>query len=440
MKYQARVLQPAQIEAKLRARSLNAEGLAEFVRVQTGKPDLAWPPSKFEPETLTAIAWFFSSDLEVARAKAETAAAAIITARQRINPSLAGDGGRNKTPDSISTYSFSPAFTIETAGKRGLRILEAEKNAEAARIGVYEAAWAVRTRVRSALSAYLVAQRRLGAAQQEEALRTEVEDIFRKRLELGEGSRPELTQATSEHAVASTALRGAEGEVARALAEVSAAVGLPIELPIEAGSLTTFDSATAQKAGLQHRADIRRSLVAYEAVDTRLRMAIANQYPNITLTPGYQYQEGFAQYTLGTLLEGIPVLNRNQGPIAEQVAARKQAEAEFVALQARVLAEAASATVRYQTALTEWKSAAETRQAVSQAKEAAAATALQKGDGSRLDVTLARLETTSLRRTEDDAFEKLQAALGAVEDAMQTPVWAAIPAPPRLETRAEKTK
>lgn len=97
--YQPRVLLPTQSEAQLRARSLGARGLAEFVRIQTGTPDLAWPPTNLTPEVLTAIAWFFSSDLEVARAKAETAATGIVTARQKINPTVTGGGGRNKTPD-----------------------------------------------------------------------------------------------------------------------------------------------------------------------------------------------------------------------------------------------------------------------------------------------------------------------------------------------------
>ena len=448
VQYQAHVLQPPQIEAKLRARSLGADGLAEFVRVQVGKPEFAWPPATLEPETLTAIAWFFSNDLEVARAKAETAVAAIITARQRINPSISGEGGRNKTPDSIATYAISPSFIIETAGKRGLRILQAEKNAEAARIGVYETAWGVRTRVRNALASYAVALTKLDSAQTEDKLRGEVFGILQKRLELGEAARPELNQALTEKAAATGALRSAEGDVNRAFAEIAGAVGLPIavveKVPVTVSAFSAVESVAteqAQGAGLQHRADIRRALVAYEEVDARLRLAIANQYPNISLNPGFTYQEGFPSYTLGSLLESLPILHKNQGPIAEQEAARKQAEAEFIALQARVLAEAETSVVRYRTASAEWNAARETLQKVGQEKLLATGTAFQRGDASRLDLTTASLDTMGLRKVQDDAFEKLQAALGALEDAMQTPVWAAIPAPDlQTSKRAEKKK
>lgn len=426
----------------MRARSLAAEGLAEFVRVQTGTADLAWPPKNLTPEVLTAIAWFFSTDLEVARAKAETAAAGIVTARQRINPSLTGDAGRNKTPDSIATYSISPSFTIETAGKRGLRILEAEKVAEAARIAVHETAWAVRARMRNALSGYLVAQARLEAARMEDNLRAEVSSILQKRLELGDAARPEVNQATADRAGVTNNLRTAEGDVAEARGAIASAAGLPVsaieKLPLELSSMTGSSEVAAEqarRAGLLHRADIRKALVEYEAVDTRLRLAIANQYPNIMLAPDLTMEEGAGQYTLGSILDSLPIFHKHQGPIAEGEAARKQAAAEFLALQARVISAAEGAAIEYKSALLEWQTAGEALQRVSRQKAASAEAALRRGDASRLDVTQARLDTVALRHSSDDAFERLQAALGALEDAMQTPVWAAIPAP-----RGEKTR
>ena len=433
---------PTQSEAQLRARSLAVEGLAEFVRVETGTADLAWPPTQLTPEVLTAIAWFFSTDLEVARAKAETAAAGIVTARQRINPSLTGGGGRNKTPDSIATYSISTSFTIETAGKRGLRILEAEKVAEAARIGVYEVAWEVRVRMRNALSGYLVAKARLAAVEAEDKLRGEVSSILQRRLELGEAARPELNQAAAERASVTNTLRTAEGDVAEALGAIAAAAGLPVSAierrPLELSSMTGSSEVAAEqvrRAGLLHRADIRKALVEYEAVDTRLRLAIANQYPNIVLAPDLTMEEGSGQYTLGSILDSLPIFHKHQGPIAEGEAARKQAGAEFLALQAKVIAAAEGAALEYRSALLEWQTAGAALQRVSRQKTASAEAALLSGDASRLDVTLASLDTVLLRHSSDDAFERLQAALGALEDAMQTPVWAAIPAP-----RAEKTR
>lgn len=263
-----------------------------------------------------------------------------------------------------------------------------------------------------------------------------------KRLDLGEAARPEVNQATADRAGVTNALRTAEGDVAEALTAIASAAGLSVagieRLPLELSSMTDSSEVAAEqvrRAGLLHRADIRKALVEYEVVDTRLRLAIANQYPNIVLAPDLTMEEGSGQYTLGSILDSLPIFHKHQGPIAEGEAARKQAAAEFLALQARVISAAEGAAIEYRSALLEWQTAGEALQRVSRQKAASAAAALRSGDASRLDVTQAQLDTVALRHSRDDAFEKLQGALGALEDAMQTPVWAAIPAP-----RAERSR
>ena len=152
IRYTPRPIVPSALESQFRKRSLNDPGLREFVQKQSGKPSLSWPPSALDLEALTFVALYFNPEPTVARAHVASMEAAVISARQRINPSLSASGGYNKTPESIVTYDASPTFTIETAGKRGYRILEAEKLAEAARTGLYESGWKVRSQVRAALA------------------------------------------------------------------------------------------------------------------------------------------------------------------------------------------------------------------------------------------------------------------------------------------------
>src|SRR5690348_2197874 len=145
-KYQALELDPIKTAAQVQARAI---------------------PAKLDAESLMAAAVANSGSVSVARARLAEAEAAIITAKQRVNPALSGEGGYNRTPDSVSTYSASLAFTIETGGKRAYRALAAEKNAEAARIAVAEAEWQARTLARTALSKYLFAQKRLASVRDE---------------------------------------------------------------------------------------------------------------------------------------------------------------------------------------------------------------------------------------------------------------------------------
>jgi outer membrane protein TolC len=422
IKYQAHELNPVGTESQFRARSLE------------GKPD---------PESLTKYAMEFSPDVAVARAKVAMRTAALITARQHINPSVSADGGYNRTPESIATYSVSPAFTIETAGRRGYRILEAEKLAEASRIAVYETGWQVRSRVRAALVSYWAARRRLALLQSENDLRGEIAGIYEKRVSLGAASNPEWNAARANQAAVAVSIRNAQGEVTQALAAIAAAASLPVsalegrepelsvfDTPAQAGTLPLL---AVQKAGLLHRADIRRGLIEYEAEDARLRLVLAQQYPNIVLSPSYAFQEGFPAYTLGAALSSLPMLHRNQGPIAGQEAARRESEARFLALQAKVVGETELALRQYTAAFADWNTAKDMLVPLQQQREAAVMAAFRAGENDRLDVTLARLATLSARRTQADALARVQIALGLLEDAVQSPLAAGFPAP-RPET------
>jgi cobalt-zinc-cadmium efflux system outer membrane protein len=418
VKYQPHELNPVRTEAQFRARSLES------------KPD---------PESLMQYAMEFSPEVVVARAKVAMTTAALITARQRINPSLSGDGGYNKTPESVSTYSVSPAFTIETAGKRGYRILEAEKLAEASRIAVYETAWQVRSRVRASLLNYWAAQRRLALLQAENDLRGEVTGIYEKRVALGAASSPEWNAVRADQAALAVSIRNAQGDVAQALAAIAGAAGLPVsalegkELDLSMfdtpGSVSSLPLLSVQKAGLLHRADIRRGLIEYEAEDARLRLVLANQYPNITLSPSYAFQEGFPAYTLGAALSSLPILHRNEGPIAEQEAARRESEARFLALQAKVTGETELALRQYTAALAEWNTAKDTLTPLQQQREAAVLVAFKAGENDRLEVTLARLATLAAQRAQTDALVRAQTALGLLEDAVQSALAAGMSAP-----------
>ena len=87
----------------------------------------------------------------------------------------------------------------------------------------------------------------------------------------------------------------------------------------------------------------------YEAAQSALQLAIADQYPNLTLGPGYQYDFGANKYLLSPSLT-LPIFNQNQGPIAAAIAARQQQAARFTALQAGILGAIDRAACAYRTA------------------------------------------------------------------------------------------
>jgi outer membrane protein, heavy metal efflux system len=436
VRYNARPLNPQVLENQFRSRSLADPGLCDFVRRQSGNQRLGWPPAALDLNALTYVAFYFSPEIGVAQAQLRSAEAAVLSARQRINPSLAAEGGYNRTPESTSTYGASTTFTIETAGKRGYRILEAEKLAEAARIALHETTWRIRRNVRSAFADYYFASHRLKLLRSENAVQSETVGILERRLKLGDASHPDVFAVRAQQAETAVNLRGSETEVAQTLAALAGALGLPVTALENA----RFDTASlehpplpqslpllrVQQAGLLHRADIRRMLAEYGAADARLRLEIANQYPDISLTPAYSFQEGFPAYTLGSAIDSLPIFHHRQGQIAEAEAARTEMKARFIAFQAQAIGETESAVRQYRGAVQQWLEAQNHLANVQRQRESAVLAAFKLGEADRMEVALARSFTLAADQTRMDTLLRVQHALGALENAVQAPLEAGL--------------
>ena len=180
-----------------------------------------------------------------------------------------------------------------------------------------------------------------------------------------------------------------------------------------------------------NRADILGALAEYAATQSALQLEIAKQYPNLHLNPGYEYDQGDNKWGLGVSLE-LPLLNHNQGPVAEAEARRAESAAKFIALQARVLSEIEQAVAVYRAAVKKASSAdALSQELVTQGHAAQAL--LDAGEISRLELAQRQLELTTAALAQLAALVSAQAALGDLEDAMQSP--GAAPAAEKISTK-----
>ncbi len=426
-------LVPTRTAAAFESRRLDSLDLKTFLEANLHHSLPNWPVREWDLETLTLVAFYYHPDLEMARAHMAVAEAGVITAGGRPNPSI------GFTPEAIAnaTAGISPwtlGFTfdvpIETMGKRGYRIRRAKQLTEAARLELAETAWRVRSRLRITVMEHFLAQRELDLLRAEASLRAETLTSLDRRYGVGQASLQALTAARTDLANTQRAVEAAAGRLAESQVALASALGLPVSAldgvklswpaldqpPTEA----TLPPELIQREGLLNRLDVRRALAEYAAAEAALQLEIAKQYPDIHLGPGYSWDQGDNKFALG-LSVTLPLFNQNQGPIAEAEAHRKEAAARFVALQAHVIGELDQALARYRAALAEL---AEANHAVLELHElqlqrtqpwAAAATdplVLTEWLTQRAVVTQARLE----------ALHKTQAALGALEDAVQHPL------------------
>lgn len=445
VKYRARPLSAPVVEDQYRNRRIDNEAIQKFVTLAGWKQ---WPPTVLDLNALTLIADYYSPDLDVARSQIRISEAVIRTAGARINPSLSADGGYSAQPGAHTIYAISPGFTIETGGKRGYRILQAEKDADAARLSFAEAQWLLWARVRSALVNYLLAQRRVNLLERGTDFRTEISEMLEKRLGMGAASQPEVDVYRVELLRIEAALEAAKGDAAQKRVALATAAGVPLE------ALANWNFAYAgldtpppeislslhkvQRSGLLHRLDVRRTLVEYAAADAALRLEIAKQYPDLQLAPTYGFEEGFARYTFSAV-SALPIFNRNQGPIQTAEARRQQVEARFRALESQVIGEMGSAFALYQSALKEWRQESERVTTLQREREQAARRALEVGQGDRLSLALAQLETNTAALAQLDALVRVQTALGALDNSVQQPLEAglSVPQAPEINPRHE---
>jgi outer membrane protein TolC len=452
--YHAAPIDPAKSEATFTARTLQDPDLAEWAGPKRSR-EKSYPPGSWDLESLALAAFWFHPDLDVARAEVQSARAGVVTASAIPNPNFAFRPEYVLNPgvnESSWVVDLGLDFRFETAGKRDLRTEHAEKLVLAAEVRTYETAWRVRSGVRAALLDHLFALHELDLAREELLPRREILELLRRRFAAGEASRPEVARAETERSRLEIETRNVETRVDASLAALAAAIGVP-ESAVESLSLLGLGQwppgrwdiavppaelpvATTREPGLLQRFDLRRALLEYDAAELDLRLEVAKQYPDLTLGPGYVYDQGLNKLAFSFAMP-LHLFDRNQGPIAEAEARRSEAQARFLALQARAIGEIEGGLARYRGSLAELVDAralsARQREVVQALQRAFAA-----GAADALDLAFARAEAAALARLALLALRHAEEALGDLEDALQRPLETVAPVPDSLPERIER--
>jgi outer membrane protein TolC len=437
-RYQPAPLSPIDTAARLESRNMQDPGLREFLQKNIGHALSPWPMESWDLSTVTLAALYFRPELEMARARTESAEAAVVTAGARPNPSFTTQPG----VPSPYLFGLSLDFPIETAGKRGYRVERAQQLTAVARLELANAAWKVRSQARRAFLDSIVAGRELDVLRAEEGLQSRRVSLLTRRLTVGEIARPEVDSARVDLSNASLAIRTAEGHISETKAALAAAIGVPvralegvaftwpdIERPPGEESLSPLQ---VQRDAVLNRLDVRHALAEYEAAEADLRLEIAKQYPDFDIGPGYTFEERNNFFTTG-FATVLPIRNRNQGPIAEAEARRKEVGARFLATQAQVIAESESALASYRTALAELNQVQESLTRLYEPREQMARVSVSAGESEPLTLNDVQLQSAPAAHAKLNALTRAQVALGALEDAVQRPLQGDFVIPPSLQ-------
>jgi outer membrane protein TolC len=249
----------------------------------------------------------------------------------------------------------------------------------------------------------------------------------------GAAARPELTAAQLALNKVQLDLASEQSKLAESRSKLAEAVGVSLEalngIDIE-GSMDSdtssaldrsqqLSTAEARHAALCGRADILAALAAYAVAEDNLNLEIAKQYPDVHFNPSYQYDQGDNKWTFGFSVE-LPILNQNQGPIAEAKANRELAAARFLQLQAQIAAQVDRAVSGWQGAQAQLKTSSDILENAKRQQHSVVAQA-HAGAAARPDLAAAQIEFTTVRLARLDSQVQAQAALGTLEDALQQP-------------------
>jgi len=430
VRFHPKPIASAQTMEDFEARRLDSPELRDFLLQNQETKE--WPVAAWDLKSLTLAAFYYHSEMDIARAQWGVARGGRITAGERPNPSLNPLLGYNATTpvDEVTPWipEVSLEITLETAGKRGLRIAEARHLAEAARWNILSAAWQVRSRLRGVLLEAYAAGEKESLLAEAQKLQAEIVRILELQKEAGEVSVYDLTQAR----VALDGSRLGAIEAARvkedAMARLAAALGLP-RRSLD-GVTFSFDcfrrpdpgipAGEVRRHAVLNRSDILAALSEYAASQSALQLEIAKQYPDIRLGPNYQLDQTDSKWTIGLALD-LPILSRNRGPIAEAEARRTENAARFLALQSKVIGELDAAVEDCRSALLK-SQAADDLLANLARQEAAARTRREVGEISKLELLGVELELNASAQARLEALVQAQEAVGRLENAAQSPL------------------
>ena len=318
-------------------------------------------------EQLVALALERSPELQTARAEIGVVAGQATQAALRPNPMLAATQEQGAGGMAVTTVGVEWPLDLF---RRPARIAAAQRATEVTSLSIRERERLLASMVREQAGRLLAARRTLEVITESLTAARRMRDLLDRRVTEGGTPKLDANLASVEAMRLEAEAALATGEVAAALIELKATIGLAPEAALALGdSLEGLAAAPAvprltPTAALEARPDLREAIARIGTAEARAEQARQEARTDVTLSAGYTRMAfGFAQLGLDargapapihdifhTVTVGarvsLPFRNRNQGTIAAAEAERTGAEALFTARQRAARADIDSAVAR----------------------------------------------------------------------------------------------
>lgn len=319
---------------------------------------VTWPPAQWSPVQLGLFALARSPALRASDAALVAATNAREVAVQRQNPRVSFGLEHHSLVDDNQSgeWSIGPSieYTLSPVSRRALLAARATLAVRDAVLDRLDVAWTVRSRAVDAALALTAQQEQQPLLAAETAARGRAIEAARAEVAAGVADPFEWQTLQLDANAARLARLGSVTARATAEAALASALDLPVsalaELALAAPPVVAPPAPGAlQQQMLQQHPGVLRALTAYERAEHDLALAVAEQYPSITLNPGYFFDQGDHVWSLvGGVV--VPVLARHETKIRSAEAARTAAREHFHAVQAAQIAALQEAHAQWRAA------------------------------------------------------------------------------------------
>jgi CRISPR system Cascade subunit CasA len=321
-------------------------------------PSRPWDGVSWDEISLLAAALAYNPDLRAALAGAAAAAAEVRAAQVSPGPTLTltAEYAFNPTESSPWLFGLATDQLLDFGGKRRARIADADIAAKASTYSFGNAVWNARSEIATAIAAVKSSSDIAALYDKIAPLRNRQVTALRNQRAEGEASSLDLERIRQAAASDASAAAAARSESRAARLSLARAIGVA---PAAVDALTLESGAPdparplppdLRANALQARPDIFDAVVAYDRSEAALRAAVAAQYPEIHVGPGYMWERGLSKLPFNLTLS-FPSADFGAAGIAAAEARREEAARNLEAAVATAERSVDAAHETYRAAL-----------------------------------------------------------------------------------------
>lgn len=275
----------------------------------------SWPPEKWGLEELMYAGLYFSPRLEVARQSRDlfgiSAQLAALGSKRTVQVATEYHG-REIDGEEPWGLGFTVGLPFFSKQKQAALVQKSLFYVDDASLDLSQQVWLLHASLRNNLFEWSSNKARRGLLRQQIALGRELVDLLEKRVEYGFSDREELSKRYLELGRLRQVEINLEVKRLEIISSMAKLIGKPL-IELENIELQTFsfdqyfvieDAGFYQKTALLNRIDLQKSLVNFGISDSELKIALINRYPELSISPGYFWDQGdkIWNFALGLVL------------------------------------------------------------------------------------------------------------------------------------------